>query len=73
MASWDKLNPMQRIEVLRGELRQLARSVERLEQHYQASQTQALRLMGRMDDIIATLAQLAARLEQSWPEQRRAS
>ena len=64
MADWDKLNPVQRVESLRSDLRSLARSVERLEQQHQASQLQAMRMTRKMDDIIATLARLAEHLGQ---------
>jgi hypothetical protein len=64
MADWDKLNSEQRVEVLRSDVRSLARSVERLEQHHQANQLQAMRMTRKMDDIIATLARLAEHLGQ---------
>jgi hypothetical protein len=65
MAQWDKLNPLQKLEVLHLEVNQLAVSIDGLQQVTADLSRQAQQSSLWMKEIKATLKQVAERLEQA--------
>ena len=67
MAQWDKLNPLQKLEVLHIEVNQLAISVGDLQQTCSDLFRQAQQTSAWMREIRATLKVVAERLEAPGP------